>query len=111
MRTSILSPGSMCQSVIFGSLTLSSTNHVILGGNLIFRNFELSLSCSTFSRELKISEIEDQNIRFAIAGKYLNKTAGNCYSQFPDINQARVEPSYPEIGEGVITTEECIYSS
>ena len=61
----------LCQSVIFGSLTLSNTNQVILGGNLIFQKFELSLSCSTFSRELKISEIQDQNIRFTIAGKYL----------------------------------------
>ena len=31
LRTSILSPGSMCQSVIFGSLTLRNTNKVILG--------------------------------------------------------------------------------
>ena len=64
MRTSILSPRSMCQSVIFGSLTLRNTNYVILGGNLIFQNFEVSLSCSTFSRKLKISETEDQNDRF-----------------------------------------------
>ena len=73
MRTSISSPGSMCQSVIFGSLTLRNTKYVILGGNLIFQKFESSLSCSTFSRELKILEIEDQNIRFTIAGKYLKK--------------------------------------
>ena len=30
--------------------------------------FELSLSCSIFSRKLKISKIEDQNIRLTIAG-------------------------------------------
>ena len=84
MRTSILSPGSICQSVIFGSLTLRNTNYVILGENLIFQKFESSLSCSNFSRKLKISEIEDQNIRFTIEGKYLKKAAGNCYSQFPD---------------------------
>ena len=100
----------MCQSVIFGSLTLRNTNYVILGGNLIFQKFELSLSCSTFSRKLKISEIEDKNSRLTIAGKYLKKAAGNCYSQFPDTKQARVEPSYPEIGERVITKEEYIYS-
>ena len=111
MRTSILSPGSMCQSVIFGSLTLRNTNYVILGGNLIFQKFELSLSCSTFSRKMKISEIEDQNNQFTIAGKYLKKAAGNYYSQFPDTKQTRVEPSYPEIGEGVITKEEYIHSS
>ena len=101
----------MCQSVIFGSLTLRNTNYVILGGNLIFQNFELSLSCSTFSGKLKISEIEDQNDQFTIAGKYLNKTAGNCYSQFPEINQARVELSYPEIGEETIAKEERIHPS
>ena len=64
MRTSILSLGSMCQLIIIGSLTLSNMDYVILGGNLIFQKFELSLSCSTFSRKLKISEIEDQNIQF-----------------------------------------------
>ena len=111
MRTSILSPGSMGQSVIFGSLTLRNRSYVILGGNLVFQKFESSLSCSTFSRELKISEIQDQNNQFTIAGKYLKKAAGNCYSQFPDTKQMRVEPSYPEIGEGVITEEEYFYSS
>ena len=73
MRTLILSPGRMCQSVIFGSFTLRNTNNAILGENLIFQKFELSLSCSTFTRKLKISEIEDQNNRFTIAGKYLKK--------------------------------------
>ena len=101
----------MCQSVIFGSLTLRNTNYVILGGNLIFQKFELSLSCSIFSRELKVSEIQDQNNRFTIAGKYLKKAAGNCYSQFPDINQTRVELSYPEIGKEAITNEEHIHST
>ena len=76
MKTSILSPGNMCQSVIFGSLTLRNTNYVIMGGNLIFQKFELSLSCSTFSRKLKISEIQDQNNQFTIAGKYLKKSSG-----------------------------------
>ena len=44
-------------------------------------------------------------------GKVLEKAAGNCYSQFPDTKQTRVEPSYPEIGERVITEGEYIYSS
>ena len=73
MRTSIFSPGSMCQSDIIGSLTLRNTNYVILGGNLIFQKLELSLSCSTFSRKLKISDIKDENNRLTIAGKYLKK--------------------------------------
>ena len=111
MRISILSPGSMCQSVIFGILTLRNTNYVILGGRLIFQKFVLSLSCSTFSRKLKISEIQDENNRFTIAGKYLKNAAGNFYSQFPDINQTRVELSYPEIGEEAIVKEAHIYSN
>ena len=68
MRTSILSPGSMCQSVILGSLTLSNTNNVFLGEMEFFQKFELILSCSTFSRHLKISEIRDQNNWVTIAG-------------------------------------------
>ena len=43
-------------------------------------------------------------------GKVLENAAGNCNSQFPDTKQTRVEPSYPEIGEGVITEEEHNYS-
>ena len=61
------------QSVIFGSLTLRNTNYVILREILIFQKFELSLSCSTFSRKVKKKEIQDQNNRLTIAGKYLKK--------------------------------------
>ena len=46
-------------------------------------HIELSLSCSTFSRQLKISEMQDQDNRITIAGKQ-KKAAGNCCSQFPD---------------------------
>ena len=81
------------------------------GRNFFFQKFELSLSCSTFLRKLKISDIQDQNNRFTVAGKYLKKAAGNFYSQFPDTKQTRVEPSYPEMGEGVIIEEEYIYSN
>ena len=49
----------MCKSVIFGSLTLSNMDYVILVGNLIFQKLEFSLSCSTFSGKLKISEVDD----------------------------------------------------
>ena len=96
----------MCQSVIFGR----NTNNVILGGNVVFQKFKLSLSCSTFSRQLKISEMQDQNNQTTIAGKKLKKAAGNCYSQFPDINHTRVELSYPEIGNRTIAKEEYICS-
>ena len=81
------------------------------GRKFNFSKFRIEPSCSTFSRKLKISEIEDQNDQFTIAGKYLNKTAGNCYSQFPEINQARVELSYPEIGEETIAKQERIHPS
>ena len=53
MRTSILSPGSICQSVISGSLTLRDTNIRDFGVKFIFQNFEWSLSCSVFSQQLK----------------------------------------------------------
>ena len=44
-------------------------------------------------------------------GKVLEKAAGNCYSQFPDTKYSRVEPSYPEIGDGVSTEGAYTYSS
>ena len=50
----------MCQSVISGSLTLRNTKYVVLGRSLIFQKFELSVSCSTFSRQLKTSEIKSE---------------------------------------------------
>ena len=67
---------------MFGSLTLRNTNNVNLGQNVIFHKVELSLSCSTFSRKLKISETEDQNNRFAIAGKYLKKQREIAFHKF-----------------------------
>ena len=44
-------------------------------------------------------------------GKVPKKAAGNCYSQFPDTNKTRVEPSYPEIGKETIAREDHDYSS
>ena len=35
--------------------------NMILGSNEIFQKFELSLSCSTFSQKVKISEIQEEN--------------------------------------------------
>ena len=58
MRKLIMSPGSMCQSVIFGSLTFRNTRYVVLERNLIFQNFEWSMSCSVFSRQLKTYKIK-----------------------------------------------------
>ena len=41
MRTSILSPGNMCQSVIFGSLTLRDTRTLDFGVKFIFSKFRI----------------------------------------------------------------------
>ena len=41
MRTSILSPGSMCQSVISGSLTLRDTNIHDFGVKFYFSKFRM----------------------------------------------------------------------
>ena len=54
--------------------------------------------------------MQDQNNRITIAGKQLKKATGNCYSQFPDINNTRVELSYPEIGSRTIAKEDYIFS-
>ena len=84
----------MCQSVIFGSSTLSNANNMILDSNGIFQKFELDMSSSSFSLQLKISEKQDHNDRIIIAVKWSNLAAGNCYLQFPILNLKRVELSY-----------------
>ena len=48
----------LCQSVIFGNLTLRRCLVLILERNAIFQKIELSISCSSFWRQLKISERE-----------------------------------------------------
>ena len=74
----------VCQSVIFGSLTLKNTNYVILGGNLIFKEIRLEPVMLNFLAKSK-------NLRNRISeepiykrGKVLEKAAGNRYLQFPD---------------------------
>ena len=42
---------------------------------VIFQNFELSLSCSGFSRQLKICSKLDQKTRLIIAGKSIENTS------------------------------------
>ena len=82
----------MCQSVIFGSLTLSNANNVILGSNGIFQKFELSMSSSTFSPKLKIPGNKRSEQSNYNSGKVVKKAAKNCYLQFPDLkDQPRVE--------------------
>ena len=55
-----LETGSMCQSVIFGSLTLIWKLDFDFGEKVIFQNFEPTLSCSSFSRQQKIWNKMDQ---------------------------------------------------
>ena len=101
----------LCQSVIFGSLTLRNTNCAILGENLIFQKIRIKPVMLNFLAKTDNLKIGRSEHPIYNRGKVLKKTAGNCYSQLPDIKEPRVEPSYPEIGEGVITEGEYIYSS
>ena len=111
MRTSIFSPGSMCQSVKFGSLTLRNTNYAILGENLIVQKIRIEPIMLNFFA--KTENLKNRRSKYPIynRGKVLKKAAGKCYSQFPDTKEPRVEPSYHEIGGGVITEGEYNYSS
>ena len=62
---------SISERICFNRVTLKQCRvNMIYGSNGIFQKFELSLSCSTFSRKLKISERQDQNDRIKIAGKW-----------------------------------------
>ena len=89
MRTSILSPGSMCQSVMSGSLTLRDTK---------IRDFRMKY------KKIRTTE-------FLSAGKYLRKQQEIAIRNFQIQNKTRVEPSYPEIGGEIIMREECNYSN
>ena len=94
MRTSILSPGSMCQSVRFGSLTLSNDQETVFWGEIEFSKFqklELSLSCSSFLRQLKIRENKIRRTELQSRESSQKLAAGSCYLQFPDIklNESR----------------------
>ena len=71
-----------------------------------FQKFELSLSCSVFSRQLKTSK-KNQNDRVAIAGKRQKKQREIAIRNFRDKNKnTRVELSYLDIGDRVITKED-----
>ena len=97
MRTSILSPGSMCQSVRFGSLTLSNDQETVFWGEIEFSKFqklELSLSCSSFLRQLKIRENKIRRTELQSRESSQKLAAGSCYSQFPDIKLNEKELFY-----------------
>ena len=79
MRTSILSPGSMCQSVLFGSLTLRNTNYVSLGGKIM-----LNFLAKTENLRNTRSERPDNN-----RGKVVNLSSGKLLFAISDIQIIR----------------------
>ena len=83
MRPSISCSGSLCQSVIFGSLTLRNTKHAILGG-FNFSKFRMEPVMFNFLATTEnIRKIRSEHLIYN-CGKVPKKAAGNCYSQFPD---------------------------
>ena len=84
MRTSILSPGSMCQSVISGNLTLRDSKIRNFRVKFLFSKFQMEPVMLSFLAPSENSKVKNQNDRIYNCGKILKKTAGNCYSQFPD---------------------------
>ena len=84
MRTSILSPGSMCQSVISGSLTLRDTKIRNFGVKFLLSKFRMEPVMVSFLAPTQNTKVKNQNDRIYNCGKILKKTARNCYSQFPD---------------------------
>ena len=83
MRTSILSPGSMCHSVIFGKFALEKTFSLDFWVKCNFSKIRIKhvilkfLAKTENSRKI-ISEDSNSN-----CGKLVKVAAGNCYSQFP----------------------------
>ena len=61
----------MCQSVIFGSLTLRKARALDFGVKLSFSKIRMEPVMHDFLGKV------------AIAGKLQEKSVGNCYSQFP----------------------------
>ena len=111
MRTSILSPGSMCQSVISGSLTLRDTNIRDFGVKFYFSKFRMEPVMLSFLATTENTKRKIRTTEFTIAGKYLRKQQEIAIRNFQIQNKTRVEPSYPEIGGEIITREECNYSN
>ena len=83
MRTSFLSPGSMYQSVISGSLTLRDMKIRDFGVMFYFSKFRMEPVMLSFLATTE-NKVKNQNDRICNCGKIPKKTAGNCYSQFPD---------------------------
>ena len=66
-----MSSGSISQSVKFGSLTLIWKVNLGFEKKVIFKNFESTMSCSKFSRQLKIRSDFHEKKKFRIAGKLI----------------------------------------
>ena len=76
------------QSVISRSLTLRDIKIRDFRVKFLFSKFRMEpvmLSFLAPTENRKHKKEKNQNDRLTIAGKCLNRTAGNCYSQFPDI--------------------------
>ena len=73
----------MCQSVIFGSLTLRKTRTLNLGVKFDFSKIRMEPVMHDFLAIFENRKRENQNDRVTIAGKLPDETVGNCYSQFP----------------------------
>ena len=74
MRTSILSPGSMCQSVIFGSLTLRDTKIRNFGVKFYFSKFRMEPVTLSFLATTENTKRKIRTTEFTIAGKYLKNS-------------------------------------
>ena len=72
----------MCQSVIFGSLTLRKARALDFGVKLSFSKFRMEHVMHDFLAITESQKKRSQNNRVTIAGKLLEKSVGNCYSQF-----------------------------
>ena len=73
---------------------LEKTFSLDFGVKCSFQEFELSMSCSGLSRQLKISEKQDQQFRSTNVGKLSKIAAGNCYLQLPIHNSNESRLSY-----------------
>ena len=72
MRTSILSPGSMCQSVISGSLTLRDTNKRDFGVKFYFFKIRMEPVMLNFLATTENIKRKIRTTDLTIAGKWSN---------------------------------------
>ena len=73
----------MCQSVIFGSLTLRKARTLNFGVKFDFSKIRMEPVMHDFLAITESQKKKSENNRVTIAGKLQDKSVGNCYSQFP----------------------------